>query len=280
MGPVERVDTLAWAQPAAQGRASVRYGAASLTGATRVTNEDSYLVAPPVFVVADGMGGHLSGDVASGIVVDRFAELVATAGLTVEQVRSCIDRCQAEVGGLVAGEGPAPGTTLVAAAMIRREGASHWLVANVGDSRAYRWAEGRLRQISHDHSVVQELIDAGRIDVEAARSHPERNVITRAIGIDNAGADYSLIPLSLGSRLLLCSDGVSSVLSDEGIGLILADAGDPGESARRLVVDAREAGGVDDATAVVIDVLRVDEPSDSSGGSEAQVDTVPSGSPG
>jgi PPM family protein phosphatase len=277
VGPAERVDTLAWAQPPALGQAGLRYGAASMAGAARGSNQDSFLVAPPMFVVADGMGGHLSGDVASRIVVDRFADLVTTAELSVEQVSACIDRCQDEVGGLVAADGPAPGTTLVAAALIRREGASHWLVANVGDSRAYRWAEGQLRQISHDHSVVQELIDAGRIDAEQARSHPERNVITRAIGIDHVGADYSLMPLGLGSRLLLCSDGVSSALTDLEIGAVLADADDPGEAARRLVADARGAGGVDDATAVVVDVVRVDEPADRPATSQAEVDTVPSG---
>ncbi len=270
---MERVDTLLWSVPAPS-LDSVRYGAASGMGVARTVNEDTFLVAPPVFLVADGMGGHRSGDVASRLVADRFELLVGAGEISVERVRDCITECQAAVAALsdTHGDGRAPGSTLVVAVLVNHDGANSWMVANLGDSRAYRLADRELVQISHDHSVVQEMIDSGHLDADDARQHPQRNVITRAIGLEGVAADYSLLTLGDGCRLLLCSDGVSSALGDAELARILADATDVGDAARRLVADAHRAGGTDDATAVVIEVSRA---AASSHPAQADVDTTP-----
>jgi PPM family protein phosphatase len=131
-----------------------------------------------------------------------------------------------------------------------------WLLANLGDSRIYRLAEGRLEQISVDHSVVQELIDAGQITVEEAAVHPERHVITRALGSPGGiEPDFFLLPLGSVERLLLCSDGVTGMIEDEEIEGILETVADPRDAADELVRAAVAAGGRDNATAVVVDVV-------------------------
>jgi protein phosphatase len=241
------------------------HGAATDVGRVREVNEDALLAAPPVFVVADGMGGHEGGDVASAIVVEEFRRL-AEAGYdprhAVEAVREALAASQArilEYAEEQLGRGidrrRRAGTTVVAALLADADGPA-WLVANLGDSRAYRCADGVLEQVSVDHSLVQELIDAGRLDPADVATHPERNVITRALG-DAAGveADLFVLPLGTTARLLLCSDGVTGMLADDEIATVLADAADPRDAADRLVAAAVAAGGEDNATAVVVDVV-------------------------
>jgi serine/threonine protein phosphatase PrpC len=138
------------------------------------------------------------------------------------------------------------------------EGAK-WLLANLGDSRIYRYAAGSLEQVSVDHSVVQELIDAGSITPEEAAVHPARNIITRALGgAEFSDADYFLLPLPAVERLLLCSDGVTGMIDDAQIAEILGREGDAQDAADRLVAAAVEAGGRDNATAVVVDVTEAE----------------------
>ena len=142
-----------------------------------------------------------------------------------------------------------------------------WLLANLGDSRAYVYAGGALDQVSVDHSLVQELVDSGAITPDDALVHPERHVITRALGgRGSAEADFFVLPLSAAERLLLCSDGVSGMVDDATIARVLAETTDPRDAADRLVAAALEAGGHDNATAVVVDVVGlIDDAHDSDG---------------
>lgn len=243
----------------------LHHGAASDVGRVREVNEDAFLAAPPVFVVADGMGGHDRGDVASQIVVEEFAK-VAQAGYDPAAGPDLIARtllaCQQRIGEYDASrraegaENFAAGTTVVAALVIEDEGQTRWLLANLGDSRIYRFHDGALERISVDHSVVQELIDAGTITESDAAVHPDRHIITRALGgRGSAEADYFVLPLASVERLLLCSDGVSGMIDDAEIAEIMGAVEDPRDAADRVVAAAVAAGGKDNATAVVVDVV-------------------------
>lgn len=240
----------------------LHHGAATDVGSVRETNEDAYLVAPPVFAVADGMGGHENGDVASRIVVEEFARLAeagfdptagpAAVARVLEAAQERI-RDYADQGG---GARRSPGTTVVAALLVEDEGVPAWLLVNLGDSRIYAVMDGRLRRVSTDHSVVQELVDAGQITEEQAAEHPERHVITRALGGPRLEpADQFLVRASDVQRLLLCSDGISGLVDDDEIAAVLDANADPRDAADGLVAAALRAGGDDNATAVVVDVV-------------------------
>jgi protein phosphatase len=243
----------------------LHHGAATDVGLVRQNNQDSFLVEPPLYVVADGMGGHDGGEIASRIVVEEFGRL-AGAGWDPargpEAVRDALDRCQQQIKEYDAAQrrGGAlqfhSATTVVLAMVIEDEGRPAWLVANVGDSRAYRYADGALSQVTVDHSKVQELFEAGAITAEEMTTHPERNVVTRAVGGPRRpDPDYFVVPLPIAERILLASDGVFGMIGDGEIGDILGAFSDPRDAADRLVQAALRAGGNDNATAVVVDVM-------------------------
>ena len=242
----------------------LHHGARSDVGLVREVNEDAFLASPPVFVVADGMGGHDGGDVASRIVVEEFARLADDGyGSRSAAATWWRRRCgSASAGsGSTASSRSRSGRPAVRRHDRRRSAAGRRRRAQVaagdlGDSRIYRLTGDRLEQVSVDHSVVQELVDAGTISSEDAATHPERHVITRALGgPDPAEADYFLLPLPAVERLLLCSDGVSGMIDADAIAAVLRDAEDPRDAADQLVERALAAGGRDNATAVVIDVV-------------------------
>lgn len=242
----------------------LHHGARTDVGRVREVNEDAFLAEPPVFVVADGMGGHDGGDVASRIVVEEFARLAADGydpARGREVVAETLAACQRRITAygdeqIAAGRARGhPGTTAVAALLVGVED-PEWLLVNVGDSRIYRIAGDRLEQVSVDHSVVQELVDAGTITSEDAAVHPERHVVTRALGgREPVDPDYFRLPLAGADRLLLCSDGISGMIDDPEITDILLASDDPRDAAERLVDAALAAGGRDNATAVVVDVV-------------------------
>ncbi|WP_182527258.1 PP2C family protein-serine/threonine phosphatase [Nocardioides dongkuii] len=253
----------------------LHHGAATHVGRVREVNEDSHLASPPVFAVADGMGGHDGGDVASAIVVEEFSRLAATGydpARGAEVVAGVLDTANARIDQYVAEQQAAgqpdfqSGTTAVAALLVEAEGETRWLLANVGDSRAYRFDAGRLEQVSVDHSLVQELVEAGEISAAEAAEHPARHVVTRALGgPDRPEPDFFLLPLAGTSRLVLCSDGINEMLDDEEIAAVLARAPDPRDAAEGLVAEAVAAGGRDNATAVVVDVVGwADDPAEDS----------------
>ncbi|MDA8342082.1 MAG: protein phosphatase 2C domain-containing protein [Actinomycetota bacterium] len=250
---------------------STNWGVATDTGLVRHENQDAYLAQMPVFVVADGMGGHASGALASRLAIEELGPLAAN-GLrpTVEDVARAIDaangRVLAEASAVPGNEGM--GTTVVGLTLVADRDQEVWLVFNVGDSRLYRLWDGSLSQVTVDHSEVQELVDAGTITAEAARVHPERNVITRAVGVGTELApDFWLRPPEPGERFLLASDGLTVDVSDEDIRGVLDGEPDPSVAATRLVERAVAAGGHDNVTVIVVDVIAgattavdVDEP--------------------
>lgn len=230
------------------------WGSATDRGRVRALNEDSLLAHPPVFLVADGMGGHEAGDVASRLAVEEFAQTAGLTSVEPADLQSCFQRAAARIRD--AFERREGGTTVAGVALAEQDGVAHWLVFNVGDSRVYRWSadDRQLRQLSVDHSVVQELIDAGRLDPQDAEQHPERHVLTRALGTGNdPEPDYWLLPARPGDRVLLCSDGLSNELSAEQLAVVLADGADAAETAAALVRLAVQAGGRDNTTVVVVD---------------------------
>jgi len=249
-------------------RVDLQAGAATDVGLVRAVNEDAHLVAPPVFVVADGMGGHDHGEVASAFVVEEFARL-AEAGYVAATVRAAVleameavhDRIEA-YDALHHAAGKlffSAGTTAVAAVLVRDAPEPHWLLANLGDSRGYLFRPGELSQVTVDHSLVQELVDTGTIAAADAAGHPDRHIVTRALGgPERHGPDLFQVPVEVSTRILLCSDGVSGMLTHDAICRILDEHDDPSTAATEVVAAAVAAGGRDNATAVVVDVVGLD----------------------
>ncbi|MFB7891662.1 PP2C family protein-serine/threonine phosphatase [Microbacterium sp. NPDC056044] len=237
---------------------AVAFGAATDAGLRRRINEDSFLAVPPLFLVADGMGGHNAGEIASATVIDQFAGLAGRESLTIDDVQAGVVAARRRVAALPPGAGAGAGTTLAGVVIADVEGEGYWLALNLGDSRTYRLSEGHFEQVSVDHSVVQELVDSGQLAADAAHRDSRRNVITRAIGAgSDAEPDYWLIPAEDGDRILVCSDGLSGELEQDAIhGILLAEA-DPQAAATRLVHEAMVRGGRDNITAIVVDALAV-----------------------
>ena len=228
------------------------------TGAVRHVNEDSMLAQDPVFVVADGMGGHARGDLASRTAVESLARTLASGTVpTPDQVIAAVDEANAAVRALSSADesgAAVAGTTLTGVVRVRvpERASEEWMVVNVGDSRVYEWDGRDLRQLTVDHSAVQELVDAGLITAEQAAVHPERNVITRALGAEDfVDTDSSFVPVAGRQVFLVCSDGLTRELSDERIGAILAEH--PDDPAATLVEAAVEAGGHDNVTVIVVE---------------------------
>lgn len=229
------------------------WGSATDRGVRRY-NEDSLLAYPPVFLVADGMGGHDAGDVASRVAVEEFAQLAGRASVGADDVHACVHRAARRLREVVH-PGLTAGTTVAGVAVATHQGGTSWLVFNIGDSRVYRWVSGVLQQISVDHSVVQELVDRGLIHPDEAGDHPDRHVITRAIGTGlDPEPDYWLLPVGPTDRMVVCTDGLTSVLTDDDVAAVIGRLGDPQEAAEQLVAAALAAGALDNISVVVVDV--------------------------
>jgi len=251
--------------PTDHGELRLQVASASHAGMVRAVNEDSLLAEPPVFAVADGMGGHSFGDRASATAVLALHEEFDPGQATdPDHVFAAIRRANSAVRELTAwAAGGTPliaGTTLagLAAVVEHPDAEPRWMVFNLGDSRVYRWggeADG-LERVSVDHSLVQELMDAGLIDEDGARRHPERNVITRALGAaDEVRAEAWLLPATQPQTFLICSDGLTKELDDGRIAELLAPV-EPGESldaaVDRLLAAALSAGGADNISVVLV----------------------------
>lgn len=241
-----------------QSAVTTQCGAATDAGLRRALNEDSYLASSPVFVVADGMGGHHAGEIASAAVVAEFALLAGSPSVSLADLRSTMTRARKRVHELPTGEGASAGTTLSGVVICEVDGEGYWLAVNVGDSRTYRLSDGVLEQVSIDHTVVQELVESGDLTAEAARSDSRRNIITRAIGAgSDSPPDYWLIPADVGDRVLVCSDGLPDELDDDALHAILLEEADPQSAATRLVHEAMLHGGRDNITALVVDATAI-----------------------
>jgi serine/threonine protein phosphatase PrpC len=245
------------AHPLAPGTTGLTIDWAGVTdvGLRRAHNEDSYVAQAPVFVVADGMGGHSAGDVASDAVVRRIEEAAVRDRLTTDDLEEALRLATADIAVAAAETELGVGTTATGAFLSDDEGEPEFTIFNVGDSRVYLADAGVLQQVTVDHSVVQEMVDAGLLRAEDAENHPDSNVITRAVGFDVAQRpDYWRVPARAGLRLLVCSDGLTKELSAADIERVLAAEPESLGAASALVRAAVEAGGRDNVTAVVVDV--------------------------
>lgn len=252
----------------------VAFGAATHTGLRRSLNEDSFVAQAPLFLVADGMGGHEAGDVASSAVIEAFRPVVGRASLALDDLRFAIARARTTVDALGADGASQAGSTLTGVVLASVDGVGYWLTVNVGDSRTYRLSEGQLEQLTIDHSVVQELIDSGELDAAQAHEDRRRNIITRAIGAGSTGeADYSMVPAEVGDRVLVCSDGLSSEVPDLVIREILRQNSDPQRAADQLIERALANGGRDNITAIVLDAVHVSVRPDGAATDDTDIDS-------
>lgn len=226
-------------------------------GLRRETNQDSFVTIPPIFAVADGMGGHSAGEVASAAVVRRLAELGGSPRVSAADIDAVLADAVEDIE-LDAGDTDLGAGTTVTGVSLSTEDEPTWRVFNIGDSRVYQYFKGALSQITVDHSVVQHLIDSGAITPEEAETHPHANVITRAVGFgEQTVPDYTSLALIPGQRLLICSDGLTKELTDVGIQHFLATCETAEEAARTLVKQALDNSGRDNVTVIVIDVHAV-----------------------
>ena len=235
------------------------WGSATDRGTVRAVNEDAALTYPPLFLVADGMGGHDAGDLASRIAVEEFAQMAGPEFVSADEVRAAFDRTVARIRAEFT-QGRQGGTTVAGVAVTDQADLPFWLVFNIGDSRVYRWTdETGLAQVSVDHSVVQDLVDKGFLSPSEAERHPERHVLTRALGTNGtAEVDYWMLPAAGGDRMMVCTDGLTRELRHDEIAEVLRLNPEPKTAAVALVNEAVRRGARDNVTVVVVDMAFVD----------------------
>lgn len=234
----------------------IELGAATHVGMVRQVNEDSVLAEHHLAVIADGMGGHARGDLASRRAVEQFKPLLAEDHLAPTQIERAVETANQRILEEIAHapELAGMGTTLAGVALVEYAGTPHWLVFNIGDSRVYRINRGGVEQLTVDHSEVAELIAAGQITRQEARTHPARHVITRSLGTDPAPVpDIWIFPTSAdGDTFVACTDGLTNEVGEYEIAAIVHAAHSPRDAAANLVDAAVTAGGRDNVTAAVI----------------------------
>ncbi|MFC0582076.1 PP2C family protein-serine/threonine phosphatase [Micrococcoides hystricis] len=234
---------------------NIRCGYGSDIGLHREINEDHLLVSETVFAVADGMGGHEAGEVASRLAIQNLEALADgyNGDINATALQEALEDADNNIHEVGAGRA---GTTVTGAALIMENGQPYWLVFNVGDSRTYRLRDGKLELLTVDHSEVQDLINHGYITAEEARFHPRRHVITRALGAGAANqADFYLYPVIAGDRLLICSDGLSTELEDDEIHALLTTYPEAQTAVNELITHALARGGRDNVTVIVVDAV-------------------------
>ncbi|MCY3578865.1 MAG: protein phosphatase 2C domain-containing protein [bacterium] len=256
-------------------------GQATDRGRRREKNEDSMLVEGELFAVADGLGGHRGGQVASALAVETLAAEIKSAiqartaerrrhrfgrrpnhspAPTVNELVDAVDRANEEIlaKSMSTHELSGMGTTLCALAVVEQDHGEALAVVNVGDSRVYRSDESGFHQLTEDHTVVQEMVKAGMLSREEAEVHEYRHHLSRALGIESKVVvdDWTLVPVS-GHRYLLCSDGLTNEVHDRDIHTILLQFESPKEAADALVSTALQHGGSDNVTVVIVDVVDV-----------------------
>jgi protein phosphatase len=235
----------------------LKWGATTDVGMVRQQNEDAFHAEENLYIVADGMGGHNAGEVASALAVTTVRSGARMGIRTADQFRELVQQANTAIytASLDDSTQSGMGTTLTAAAVVPGE-EPRILIANVGDSRTYLFRGGVLSRLSVDHSYVQELVNEGIITPEEARVHPRRNIVTRAMGIDRSvQVDVFSHLVRTGDRLVLCSDGLVDEVPDTDIARVLIEHSDPQETAEALVMVANANGGRDNTTVIVLDIL-------------------------
>jgi protein phosphatase len=235
----------------------LKWGATTDVGMVRQQNEDAFHTEENLYIVADGMGGHNAGEVASALAVSTVRSGARMGIRTADQFRELVQQANTAIytASLDDSTQSGMGTTLTAVAVIPGE-EPRILIANVGDSRTYLFRSGALTRLSVDHSYVQELVNEGIITPEEARVHPRRNIVTRAMGIDRSvQVDVFSHLVRTGDRLVLCSDGLVDEVADIDIARVLTEHSDPQDTAEALVLVANANGGRDNTTVIVLDIL-------------------------
>jgi PPM family protein phosphatase len=252
----ENKDGYVIAMPGSTVDVRLSWAGATDVGRRRATNEDSFIARSPIFAVADGMGGHLSGDLASAAVVNRLNEEVTAEFVPPQLIESALETASSDIEVISGDSDLGVGTTVTGAVLTLIDGEPHFAVFNIGDSRVYIYEKNELRQVTIDHSLVQELIDAGTINRAQASKHPDGNIITRAVGFRSQPTpDFWMVPLHPGLRLLICSDGLTGELDDKRIRLHMAAGLSVRETASALVDAALASGGRDNVTVIVVEVV-------------------------
>ncbi|HWD69988.1 MAG TPA: Stp1/IreP family PP2C-type Ser/Thr phosphatase [Solirubrobacteraceae bacterium] len=243
-------------------------------GRQRRDNEDSSYASSPVFVVADGMGGAQAGEVASQMVVEEFSAGLPEDGSPEERLSVVIQKANQEIHARSRSDAASAGMgTTVTAAYLDEDAV---VLAHVGDSRGYLLRDGELSRLTEDHSLVEELLRGGKLTEEEALEHPQRSVITRALGIEPiVEIDTWTYPLHSGDVVLLCSDGLTSMLSEQRVQEVLVEGPDLAQAGRRLIAEANAAGGRDNITVVL---FRVELASDAEPVVEQPTIIAPAGS--
>lgn len=245
--------------PLSHGSIDLAWAALTDVGRRREVNQDALLAEYPLFVVADGMGGHIGGEIASASTVTRLAGVVESGTVTPKAIEKALSRAVKDIAAHPETTDEGTGTTVTGVFLELTGAEPHWVSLNIGDSRVYLMRDDDLQQITTDHSVVQELVAAGRLSPEEAEHHPYGNVITRAVGpSDSVRPDYIRLDVVDGDRFVICSDGLTKELTDYGIQHFLRENADPSDAVEAMMDAAIENGGRDNVTVVVLDVARHD----------------------
>lgn len=224
-------------------------------GRKRDVNQDALLTAYPLFVVADGMGGHIGGEIASASTVDRLQRMVGKGDVSPEAIEKALVKAVRDIGKHPETTDEGTGTTVTGVYLDITDEDATWVALNIGDSRVYLQRDDALSQVTTDHSLVQELVAAGRLSPEEAENHPYGNVITRAVGpSEGAVPDYVRLDVRDGDRFVICSDGLTKELTDYGILHFLRLHPEPEAAVNAMLEAALENGGRDNITIVVLNV--------------------------
>ncbi len=249
------VTTRSRSVPAPDGTIELSWAEATDRGRRRGANQDAVLASFPLFVVADGMGGHIGGEIASASTVDRLRAVAESGAVSPTSIEKALSKAVDDISSHPEATDEGTGTTLTGVYLDQRGERPHWVTLNIGDSRVYLERDGSIVQVTTDHSVVQELLAAGRLSPEEAENHPYGNVITRAVGpSESVTPDYVRLDVADGDRFVICSDGLTKELTDFGIQHFLHEHRDPAEAVAAMLDAALENGGRDNITVIVLDV--------------------------
>lgn len=267
------VSTESLAVPVPGGVLELSWAALTDTGRRREVNQDAMFASYPLFVVADGMGGHVGGEIASASTIERLRAVADSGHVSTKTIEKALARAVKDIASHPEATDDGTGTTVTGVFLDTTGDAPHWVTLNIGDSRVYLVRDGAIVQITTDHSVVQELVAAGRLSPEEAENHPYGNVITRAVGpSEGVTPDYVRLDVIEGDRFVICSDGLTKELTDYGIRHFLDENSDPADAAAAMLEAALENGGRDNITVIVLDVGR--PATDAEDGSAADDDST------
>ncbi|WOF22096.1 protein phosphatase 2C domain-containing protein [Microbacterium betulae] len=237
------------------GDVTVSWAAVTDRGRKREVNQDAVLAQFPLFVVADGMGGHIGGEIASASTVERLQAMVDHGAVSPDGIEEALLRAVGDIGDHPETTDEGTGTTVTGIYLDASGDEDAWVVLNIGDSRVYIDRDDALEQVTVDHSLVQELVASGRLSPEEAENHPYGNVITRAVGpSESVVPDYVRIDVRAGDRFVICSDGLTKELTDFGILHFLRQNADPAAAIDAMLEAAIENGGRDNISIIVVDV--------------------------